>query len=50
MVNAKLGVILFVIGLLLIGAVGYSVFCWTPGKESRKEEKENGKSKNGQGN
>lgn len=31
-----LGIILVVIALLLI----YSVFFWTPGRESRKEEKE----------
>ena len=43
MVNGKLGIILFVIGILLIGAILYSTFCWTPGRESRKEEKkENG--------
>lgn len=45
MVNGKLGIVLFVIGILLLGAIFYSVFCWTPGKESRKEEKENGKHK-----
>lgn len=32
-----LGIILFVIALVL----AYSVICWTPGKESRKEEKQN---------
>ena len=43
MVNSKLGIILFVMGLLLIGAVLYSVFCYAPGHDSRKEEeKENG--------
>ena len=43
MVNGKLGIILFVIALLLLGAVLYSTFCWTPGRESRKEEeKDNG--------
>ena len=40
MVNGKLGIILFIIGILLLGAVLYSTFCWTPGNESRKEEKE----------
>jgi hypothetical protein len=35
--------VLFVIAILLIAAILYSVFCWTPGKESRKEEKEDGK-------
>ena len=42
MVNSKLGIILFIIGILLLGAVGYSVFCFAPGRESRKEEKEDG--------
>lgn len=42
MVNGKLGIILFVIGILLLGAVLYSVFCGMPGRESRKEEKEDG--------
>ena len=35
--------VLFVIAILLIGLVIYSTFCWTPGRESRKEEEnENG--------
>lgn len=34
-----LGIILVVIAILLI----YSVFFWMPGRESRKEEKEDGK-------
>lgn len=34
-----LGIILAVIAILLI----YSVFFWMPGRESRKEEKEDGK-------
>lgn len=33
------GIILVVIAILLI----YSVFFWMPGRESRKEEKEDGK-------
>ena len=32
------GIILLVIAMALI----YSVICWTPGRESRKEEKEDG--------
>ncbi len=40
MVNGKLGIILFVIAMLLIGAILYSVFCYAPGEESRKEERE----------
>lgn len=32
-----LGIILFVVALLLVGAVIYSVFCYAPGKESRRE-------------
>ena len=43
MVNGKLGIILFVIGILLLGLVLYSTFCWTPGREHRKEEQDNGK-------
>ena len=38
-----LGIILFAIAILLIGGVLYSVFCYAPGHDSRKEEeKENG--------
>lgn len=33
------GIILFVAALLLIW---YAVGCWAPGRESRKEEKEDG--------
>lgn len=36
------GIILFAIAIVLIVMVIYSTFCWTPGKESRKEEKDNG--------
>jgi Flp pilus assembly protein TadB len=39
------GIALFIIAILII----YAVFFWMPGKESRKEEKENGKNKDGQG-
>ena len=38
------GIGLRVIAILLI----YAVFFWMPGKESRKEEKENGKNKDGE--
>lgn len=38
------GIALVVIALLLI----YSVFFAMPGRESRKEEKDNGKDKNGE--
>ena len=34
------GIVLFLIAMLLIGLVLYSVFCWTPGRESRKEEEQ----------
>lgn len=34
------GIILFFIGLSILGLVLYSVFCWTPGRDSRKEEQE----------
>lgn len=40
MVNGKLGIILFVIAILLVGLVLYSTFCYVPGEESRKEERE----------
>lgn len=40
MVNGALGVILFVVAILILSALIYSVFCLTPGNESRKEEKE----------
>jgi hypothetical protein len=39
------GIALLIISILII----YSVFFWMPGRESRKEEKENGKDKDGQG-
>lgn len=35
-----LGIILFVIAILLLGAILYSTFCWMPGRESRKEEEQ----------
>ena len=35
-----LEIILFVIAMLLIGAILYSVFCYAPGEESRREERE----------
>jgi Flp pilus assembly protein TadB len=38
------GIALFIIAILII----YAVFFWMPGRESRKEEKENGKYKNGE--
>lgn len=40
-----MGIILLAIAILLIG---YACGCWMPGKESRKEEKENGKNKDGE--
>ena len=33
-------IILLVVALFLAGSVLYSVFCWTPSRESRKEERE----------
>lgn len=42
------GIILFVIAIILLLFVLYSTFCWTPGKESRKEEKEYEKNKDGE--
>lgn len=34
------GLILLAIGIALIVAVLYSTFCYVPGRESRKEERE----------
>ena len=39
------GIVLFVIALVLIG---YACGCWMPGNESRKEEKEDAKNKDGE--
>ena len=35
-------IILLAVALFLAGSVLYSVFCETPGRESRKEEREDG--------
>lgn len=40
------GIILLVLAVLLIGAILYGTFCWVPGNESRKEEKETVKKMN----